>query len=161
VPAGRPWAEGGRGFDSSLGYLHCCEDHFTQQILHATDYWANATPAYGMNGTRIPFKNGTANPKGQHNYCTHNYVAEAARVLAHHEPKTPLFVFMAFHNNHGPLQVPDYYRAMYPQDPNDKGAMVSSRATYNGMTSAWDEGLRNITNMYKAKAMWATTLLVM
>ena len=82
-------------------------------------------------------------------------------MLAHHEPGTPLFVFLAFHNNHGPLQVTDYYKAVYPKDPEDPGSMVNSRATYNGMTSAWDDGLRNITNIYKAKGMWPTTLLVM
>ena len=86
VPAGRPWSEGGRGFDSSLGYLHCCEDHFKQTVLHATDYWANATPAFGLNATR--------DAEGNLNYCTHNYVAEATRVLSLHNPSTPIFMFM-------------------------------------------------------------------
>jgi arylsulfatase A-like enzyme len=39
--------------------------------------------------------------------------------------------------------------------------MVGSRATYNGMTTAWDDGLKNITALFKAKGMWPKTLLVM
>jgi arylsulfatase B len=152
VPAGRPWSDGGRGFDTSLGYLHCCEDHFKQTILHATDYWANATPAFGMNAT--------LNAAGVLNYCTHNYVAEATRVLSLHDPSTPMFMFMAFHNNHGPLQVTPWYKRYYPEDPEDPDAMVGSRATYNGMTTAWDDGLKNITALFKAKGMWSRTVLV-
>jgi hypothetical protein len=36
---------------------------------------------------------------------------------------------------------------MFPVSP----AQIQSRSTYNGMTAAWDDGLRNITDTFKAK----------
>ena len=86
-----------------------------------------------------------------------HWQAEAKRVLAAHEPTTPLYIYMAFHNNHGPLEVTDYYKGQYPVSPT----MVNSRATYNGMTTAWDDGLKNITDVYRSKGMWENTLMVM
>lgn len=78
-------------------------------------------------------------------------------MLAAHPISTPLFLYLAFHNNHGPLQVVPFYGDRYPVGPGQ----VQSRATYNGMTTAWDDALRNVTAIYKSKSMWNHTLLVM
>ena len=61
----------GRGFDTSLGYLHCCEDHFSQKVSGATDYWKTQEPAYGLNGT------GSGEAGDGAGYCTYNYVVTA------------------------------------------------------------------------------------
>ena len=90
-------------------------------------------------------------------YCSYNYVAEAKRVLEAHDPATPIFMYMAFHNNHGPLEVVDYYGRHFPASPD----MVHSRATYNGMTMAWDDSLKNITDTFRSKGMYDNLLIVM
>jgi arylsulfatase A-like enzyme len=52
--------------------------------------------------------------------------------------------------------VVDYYRKQYPTS----NSSIGSRSIYNGMTTAWDDGLKNITDDFKKKKMWEKTLLV-
>ena len=66
----------------------------------------------------------------------------------------PLFMYVAFQNNHAPLQVPESYMEKYPED------MYYDRRIMNGMSSFWDESLGNITAALKATGLWSNTLLV-
>ena len=60
--------------------------------------------------------------------------------------------FVAWQNNHPPLEVPDAYVARYPAGPR--------RTTINGMSAFLDDSMRNLTAALHAKGMWETALLV-
>lgn len=88
-----------RGFDTSLGYFHGAEDHYTQSVAgnikckghtEFTDLWLNDGPASGINGS---------------DYSMHIYRDRALNLLNEHDVSQPLFLFLAWDNNHAPLQV--------------------------------------------------------
>ena len=74
-----------RGFNTSLGYLSGGEDHFTQVQrgnifgVSGVDLWATKAPAYGKNGS----------------YSAYTYSTEIERIIGAHDPKAPLFVYIA------------------------------------------------------------------
>jgi arylsulfatase I/J len=150
----------GRGFDTSLGYFNFGEDHYTQirggQAASETqtetsaargppapytdcigvDLWKTDAPAYHTNGT----------------YGGYIYRDEALRVINSHTPDVPLFMFLAWQNNHPPLQVPPSYVA--------RQRTTALRTMINGMTTFLDDAIGNVTAALKAKGMWDDTLLV-
>lgn len=67
----------------------------------------------------------------------------------------PLFFYVAFQNNHEPLEAPDRYIEMYPEHWRD------DRRWYAGMTTYWDECVGNITQTLKDKGMYSNTLIVL
>jgi len=135
-----------RGFDSSLGYFHGAEDHY-RQVVHGnvnckrkyTDLWLDDGPAVGLNGT---------------DYSLHIWRNRALRVLEEHDPSVPLFLFVAFANNHHPLQVPEEYRDLYPK------TFVEPWRTYQGMVSAVDTAVADIVEALHRKGMWENSLVV-
>ena len=62
-----------------------------------------------------------------------------------HDPKQPLFLYMAFQNVHNPVQAPDQYV--------DKFSFINHkmRRVHAGMVAVLDEAVGNITNMFKKK----------
>jgi len=151
----------GRGFDSSLGFFDFGEDHYTQirggaaladgsgiqgeglgHTPHANpkcsgvDLWKTDAPAYGLNGT----------------YGGYIYGNEVMRVIREHDTKDPLFMFVAWQNNHPPLQVP----AQYIHKQKTKALQLA----VNGMTTFLDEAVGNMTALLKARDMYENTLLV-
>lgn len=107
------------------------------------DLWRDHSPAYGMNGT----------------YGGYTFVDEATRVIETHAAKNsakktqqPLFMFIAFQNNHPPLQVPQEYIERY--------STKALQITINGMTTFLDESVGNVTRALKSAGMWERTLLV-
>ena len=100
-----------RGFGGgSLGYLGGAEDHADQTVdavcnctgpgTGCVDLWRDLAPARGENGT----------------YSARMYTDEAVRIIAAHPKDKPLFLYQAWHNVHGPYEVPTRYRAMFPPD---------------------------------------------
>jgi hypothetical protein len=107
-----------RGFNSSLGYLSGAEDHVDQSVAASTchgtgrectdnatgggciDMWRDDRPAHGENGT----------------YNDYVFTAEAERIIAAHPKSKPLFIYQAFQNVHGPYEVPQKYRDLFPPD---------------------------------------------
>ena len=96
----------GRGFDRSLGYFECCEDHWTQRSLdtcdHAVDLWDTDHPAYGLNGS---------------SYGDFMYFGRAVETIVNHSrsmpPTVPLFFYLATQVSHQPVQAPDRFQALF------------------------------------------------
>jgi len=135
-----------RGFDSSLGFFHGQQDHYTQVTSGNvcpgqayTDLWLNDGPAVGLNGTK---------------YSLHLWRDYAMRVLQEHDPSTPLFLLMAFLNTHDPLQVPEEYMRPYPAN------MVEDWRIYQGMITAVDATIAEIVGALHRKGMWENSLVV-
>eukprot|EP01084_Bolivina_argentea_P227470 384160_1 len=136
----------GRLFNTSLGYLHGMEDHYTQirtqtednQTCTGVDLWSTDKPAYGKNGT----------------YSGYIYGNRAMEIVKTHDQNTPLFVYMALQNNHDPYQVPQSYMDKFPSSWDEKQIQVA------GMSNFWDEMLANLTSAMKENGMWQNTLFI-
>lgn len=73
-----------------------------------------------------------------------------------HDPKQPLFLYMAFQNVHNPIQAPDKYVNKY-DFINQK-----MRRVHAGMADILDEAVGNITKMFKEKGyVWQNSGIVL
>ena len=141
----------GRGFDSSLSFFNFGEDHYTQvrggealggapgASCKGVDLWKDDGPARGFNGS-------------YGGYLFGKEAMEAINAVPSPVNEHPLFMFIAWQNNHPPLQVPQEYIDRYPAGP--------LRTTINGMSLFLDESTKNVTDLLKARGMWENTLLV-
>ena len=82
-----------RGFDTSLAMLSGSADHYTNLREEYVDLWLDDAPAYDLNGT----------------YSLYRYTEFALRAIDAHDPRTPLFLYMAFQDVHGPTEAPSQY----------------------------------------------------
>lgn len=90
-------------------------------------------------------------------YTGESFSAEAVRVVAQHDATVPLFMYLALHNTHAPLEAPWPYVAPFAARwPDD----VKRRATFCGMVSFVDETVGNLTAALKARGMWENTFFV-
>ena len=140
-----------RGFDQHFGFLGGGEDHFTQVsgedpvVGPLVDLWRDHGPAFGENGT----------------FSGYLYSAEAERVIERHvaahpegtSDSKPLFMYLAWHLVHSPLEVPAQYL-----DP--RCADSKNRQLYHGMATALDEGIGNVTRALRKHGMYNNTLIV-
>ncbi|XP_054612872.1 arylsulfatase B isoform X2 [Dunckerocampus dactyliophorus] len=137
-----------RGFDSYFGYLTGSEDYYTH---------VRCSPIAQLNLTRCALdlreeEEVAAGYKGD--YSTELLSRRATRIIAKHDPKKPLFLYVALQAVHAPLQVPERYVAPYAfiKDPQ--------RRSYAGMVSAMDEAVGNISLALRQAALWGNTVLV-
>ena len=74
-------------------------------------------------------------------------------VVEFHEPSVPLFLYLALHNTHAPIEAPqrfvDLYSFANPKENN-----------FNAQVSFVDETVKNLTLALKANGMWNNTLFV-
>jgi arylsulfatase B len=150
-----------RGFMTWLGYLSGAEDHFTQATgdmciasgrVVGTDLWADygngSQPAGGDNALG---SNGT--------YSGYIYSRRAVEVITEHgvhynEGGTPLFLYLALHNIHGPDEVTPEFLAQY--DPE----IWPARRTIDAMVSAVDSTLANVSAALTRSGMEEDTLTI-
>ena len=138
-----------RGFDTSLCYFHGAEDHYTQTVSgnircgggKKTDFWLNEGPAKDLNGTE---------------YSMFMYRDRALALLKAHDPSVPFFLYLAFANNHEPLECPDEYLWPYPNST----APSPDWRIYQGMITAVDTAIANITALLVDKGMYDDTLII-
>ena len=102
----------GRGFRAgSFGFLGGEEDHVDQTTATATcgctdkdggcvDLWRGQQPALGENGT----------------YNGYTFTREAVQLIEAHPPNVPMFLYTAWQAVHGPYEVPDRFRRLFPDD---------------------------------------------
>eukprot|EP00947_MAST-08B_sp_MAST-8B-sp1_P001461 g1461.t1 len=88
-------------------------------------------------------------------YTGELFSREAVRVVEEHDPDAnPLFMYLALHNTHAPLEAPWRFVSQYSHF-ND-----SKREIFSGMLSYVDETVKNLTDALKRKGMWENTLFV-
>lgn len=141
-----PWMTPvGRGYDTSLGYLSGGEDHYTQfqktaNVFGCTgvDLYASDQPAHGQNGS----------------YASFTYARAAVQLLDEHNASVPFFLYMALQVMHAPQQVPEEFSNLYAKVHSPDYAIM------NGMASAADAVLDNVTSKLRAKGMWDHLLLI-
>ncbi|XP_076020281.1 arylsulfatase B [Genypterus blacodes] len=137
-----------RGFDSYFGYLTGSEDYYTHK---------RCTHIAALNLTRcaLDLRDGEEVATGYKGaYSTELLSEKAINVISKHNPKKPLFLYVALQAVHAPLQVPDSYVTPY------KSIEDVNRRTYAGMVSAMDEAVGNITLALQQFGFWKNTVLV-
>ena len=67
-----------------------------------------------------------------------------------------LFLYLAWHNTHTPLECPPEF--MYPSLPAYNNSF-KARMTYNCMARILDEGVGNVTRTLKSNGLWNETLM--
>jgi arylsulfatase A-like enzyme len=125
-----------RGFDYQYGPL-----------LGEIDYFTHAA-----HGTRDWFRNNQA--VKEQGYVTQLLGADAVKLIDTHDPKTPLFLYLAFTAPHAPYQAPQQYLDRYKHiaDPN--------RRAYAAMITAMDDQIGRVLGALEMHKMRENTLIV-
>ena len=126
-----------RGFDSFYGALVGEIDHF-KHSSHGTKDW------YRDN-----------DPLEEEGFDNTLFGAEAVRVISEHDPKTPLFLYLAFTAPHTPFQAPQEYldRVSGIEDEN--------RRTYAAMIAVADDEIGKVVAALESQGMRENTLIVL
>jgi arylsulfatase A-like enzyme len=124
-----------RGFDHQYGHYNGALDYFTH-IRDGGFDWHKDDKACRDEG-----------------YSTHLIANEACRIVAGHDPKVPLFLYVPFNAVHAPHQVPANYKEPY-------SALKEPRRTYAGMVAAMDEAIGHIVAAVEKRGMRKDTLFI-
>jgi arylsulfatase A-like enzyme len=125
-----------RGFDSQYGHYN-----------GAIDYWDH-TREGGLDWHR---NDKALREKG---YSTELIATEAGRLIARHDPRKPLFLYVPFNAPHAPLQAPGRYLDAYKEIANKR------RRTYAAMVACLDDAVGSVVAALKKRGMLDDTLLI-
>ncbi len=125
-----------RGFDYQYGPLLGEIDYFT----------------HSAHGTRDWFRDNE--PVREEGYVTNLIGSDAVKLVEGHDPKVPLFLYLAFTAPHAPYQAPQEYLDRYAHvgDP--------SRRAYAAMITAMDDEIARVLNALEKKKMRENTIVV-
>ncbi|XP_077593158.1 arylsulfatase B [Stigmatopora nigra] len=137
-----------RGFDSYFGYLTGSEDYYTHVRCGHIATLNLSRCSLDLREEEAPA------PEYKGRYSTELFSQRAVQIIAKHDPKKPLFLYVALQAVHAPLQVPDRYVAPYAfiRDPQ--------RRAYAGMVGAMDEAVGNISMALREAGLWENGVLV-
>ncbi|XP_038596224.1 arylsulfatase I [Tachyglossus aculeatus] len=132
-----------RGFDTFLGSLTGNVDYYTYDNCDGPgvcgyDLHEGENVAWEQSGK----------------YSTLLYAQRAGKILASHDPRQPLFLYMAFQAVHTPLQSPREYLYRYRAMGN------VARRKYAAMVTCMDEAVRNITRALKKYGYYDNSVIV-
>jgi arylsulfatase A-like enzyme len=125
-----------RGFDYHYGSMVGEIDYFTHMSGQVRDWYRND------------------NPLSETGYVTQLWGRDAVARIDAHDPKTPLFLYLAFTAPHSPYQAPEEYLARYQhiEDP--------TRRAYAAMITSMDDEIGNLLAALEKKNMRDNTLIV-
>jgi arylsulfatase A-like enzyme len=124
-----------RGFDHQYGHYNGALDYFTHVRDGGLD-WHRDDKSCRDEG-----------------YSTHLLAKEACRIVAGHDPKKPLFLYVPFNAVHAPHQVPEKYKEPYSK-------LKEPRRTYAGMLAAMDEAIGQVVEAVEKKGLGKDTLFL-
>ena len=127
-----------RGFDSFSGFLGGGEGHLDQKRDCAVDFWKNED---------VDKRNGT--------YDSYIYRDDLTDIFNSLNHTQPLFLYLALHNIHSPIEAPQEWLDLYPED-----SMCSERRTIQAMVSVADNVTGHLVELLKNNSMWENTIMV-
>ena len=71
----------------------------------------------------------------------------------------PVFFYLPFQSVHGPLEVPASYSDMYNDTGSPHYIATTSRRTHQGMVTALDEAIGNLTTTFKELGLYNNSLI--
>jgi arylsulfatase A-like enzyme len=125
-----------RGFDYQYGPILGEIDYFTHST-HDTIDWYRSNQLVKEEG-----------------YVTTLLGQDAAKLIQEHDPKTPLFLYLAFTAPHAPYQAPQEYLDRYKSIPDP------NRRAYAAMISAMDDEIGRVLAALDKRGMRDNTLIV-
>lgn len=125
-----------RGFDYQYGALIGEVDYYNHDVHGTKDWYRN---------------NQLRNEQG---YATTLFGRDAVRYIEAHDPKKPMFMYLAFNAPHTPLQAPKEYIDRFKSIPDE------NRRTYAAMIAAMDDQIGNVLAALKKKGMRDNTLIM-
>jgi arylsulfatase A-like enzyme len=125
-----------RGFDYQYGPILGEIDYFTHSAHGVLDWYRNNEPV------------------DEPGYATTLIGQDAVRVIAAHDPKTPLFLYLTFTAPHAPYQAPQEYLDRYA------GIADPSRRAYAAMITAMDDQIGQVVAALERRGMRQNTLIV-
>jgi arylsulfatase A-like enzyme len=93
-------------------------------------------------------------PVKEKGYTTTLLGQDAARLIAQHDPSTPLYLYLAFNAPHTPYQAPKEYLDRYANMPDP------TRRTYAGMVACLDDEVGRVIAALERKGMRENTLIL-
>jgi arylsulfatase A-like enzyme len=125
-----------RGFDYQYGPLIGEIDYFTHKVDGKVDWYRNGEVVE------------------EEGYATTLLGDEAVKLIEAHDPKKPLFLYLAFNAVHTPYQAPQEYLDRYPdiEDP--------SRKAYAASATAMDDEIGRVIAALDGKQMLDNTIIV-
>lgn len=124
-----------RGFEHQYGHMFGALNYFTHRRDGVHDWYRDDQPSH------------------DEGYTTHLVAKEACRLIQEQPAGKPLFLYVPFNGVHGPHQVPEKYKAAYPN-------LAGVRQTMAGMISAVDEAIGQITTSLEEKGLRKNTLII-
>ena len=125
-----------RGFDYHYGPLIGEIDHFTHEMHGQKDWYRNNRPLK------------------ETGYVTTLLGQDAVRYIGRHDPKNPLFMYLAFTAPHTPYQAPQPYLDRY------KTISDPARRAYAAMITAMDDQIGEVVKALEARGMRENTIIV-
>jgi arylsulfatase A-like enzyme len=125
-----------RGFDYQYGPLLGEIDYFTHGTHGKRDWYLNNKPL------------------AETGYVTSLLGRNAVKLIDNHDPKTPLFLYLAFTAPHSPYQAPQGYLDQY------KSIKDASRRAYAAMITAMDDEIGSLVKALEKRGMRDNTLIV-
>jgi arylsulfatase A-like enzyme len=125
-----------RGFDYHYGSMVGEVDYYSHSSANVLDWYRNDRPVK------------------ETGYVTQLWGADAVAQVNAHDPKTPLFMYLAFTAPHSPYQAPQEYIDKYRsiEDP--------TRRSYAAMISCMDDEIGKLVSAIEKKKMRENTLIV-
>ena len=125
-----------RGFDYHYGSMVGEIDYYSHSSAGVLDWYRNDRPVK------------------EPGYVTQLWGADAVAQVDAHDPKTPLFLYLAFTAPHSPYQAPQEYidRYRHIEDP--------TRRTYAAMITCMDDEIGKLISALEKRKMRENTLIV-
>merc|ERR1712137_393756 len=130
-----------RGFSSAFGYWGGGIDYY------------NKTELYSMEDLRDFHLNQDVFYDNKE-YSMDLYNGRIQEIIANHDQKDPLFIYAAMQTPHLPLQVPQKYINMYPED------LEENRRSLLGMVTAMDEVIGDLVKSLKDSGMYDNSVII-
>ena len=162
-----------RGADTWLGYYNGAEDHYTHSLALETDMAGNTNQSCyflrncprALDISRSNASNVVPTPAfdAVGTYGAFLFTAEAEKQIAEYavlekteaqRETTPFFMYLAYQNNHAPLQVPEHYQAPF------KHVKRTARRIFLGMVACLDEAVGNVSKAFDKAGMLPRVLWV-
>ncbi len=124
-----------RGFDYHFGCYSSGVDYYTKEKFGVRDWYRNEEPV-----------------ADDAEYATDSLTDDAVRLIAAHDPATPLFLYLPYTAPHRPWQAPDEYVRGRSGSGHDQ--------RYAGMVICLDQSVARIEAALRKAGLWDRTLLV-
>nr|XP_008516307.1 PREDICTED: arylsulfatase J isoform X1 [Equus przewalskii] len=133
-----------RGFDTFFGSLLGSGDYYTHYKCDSP----------GMCGYDLYENDNAAWDYDNGIYSTQMYTQRVQQILASHDPRKPIFLYIAYQAVHSPLQAPSRYFEHY------RSIVNINRRRYAAMLSCLDEAINNVTLALKTYGFYNNSIII-